>query len=358
MPQRKEIKWSQLRVGILVATSLVVLAIGIFLISGQIGFLARKYTLRVYFSEASGLREGAQVQLAGIPVGNVRAIRISPYSEPLRAVEVDVRVTKRYQDQIRADSVATAESAGLLGEKYLNISRGSPGQPVLADGAELQSHEEADIKDVVRNVNDVISNLRVLSAKLNDITNEVTAGKGSIGKLIYDPAFYNRLNETVGGAQRVMTNIEQGHGTIGKLISDETLYQQMGTTIDRLNALIDDIQHGKGSVGKFVSDPAVYDNLNQVATKANTLMDSINNNKGTLGLLINDPQLYNRLNATIEHLDTITARMEKGEGTLGLLSTDKTLYNNLSESSKSLRDFLTEFRKNPKKYMTVHVKIF
>ncbi len=358
MPQRKEIKWSQLRVGILVATSLVVLAIGIFLISGQIGFLARKYTLRTYFSEASGLREGAQVQLAGIPIGNVRAIRISPYSEPLRAVEVDVKVAKRYQNQIRADSVATAESAGLLGEKYLNISRGSPGQPVLTDGAELKSTEEADVKEVVRNVNDVISNLRVLSGKLNDITDEVTSGKGSIGKLIYDPAFYNRVNQVAGGAQRIVANVENGRGTIGKLLSDEALYQQMSATIDRVNELIDDIQHGGGTAGKFVSDPTVYDNLNKVTAKANTLMDNINNNKGTLGLLINDPQLYSRLNATVEHLDTITARMEKGEGTLGLLSTDKTLYNNLSESSKSLRDFLTEFRKNPKKYLTVHVKIF
>jgi phospholipid/cholesterol/gamma-HCH transport system substrate-binding protein len=49
--------------------------------------------------------------------------------------------------------------------------------------------------------------------------------------------------------------------------------------------------------------------------------------------------------------------MEKGEGTLGLLSTDKTLYDNLSASAKSLREFLTDFQKNPKKYLTVRVKI-
>ncbi len=358
MPQRKEIKWSQLRVGILVAISLVILAVGILLISGQVGFLSRKYTLKAYFSEASGLREGAVVQLAGVPIGNVKAIRISTYTEPLRAVEVEMKVTKRYQDQIRADSLLTTESAGLLGEKYLNISRGSPGQPVLGEGAELRSHEEADIKQIVQNTNDVISNFRVLSAKLNDVTAQITAGKGSMGKLIYDQALYNRMNQTLGAAQHVMTDIEHGQGTIGKLISDEALYQQMGATMDRINSLIDDIQHGKGAAGRFVSDPAVYDNLNKVAVKANTLMDNINSDKGTLGRLINDPQLYNHLNDTIDHLNTVTARMEKGEGTLGLLSTDKTLYNNLSESSQSLREFLTEFRKNPRKYLTVHVKIF
>jgi len=357
MPQRKEIKWSQLRVGILVAISLVVLAVGVFLISGQVGFLSRKYTLKAYFSEASGLREGSQVQLAGIPIGNVEAIRVSSYTEPLRAVEIDMKVPKRYQDQIRADSVVTTESAGLLGEKYVNISRGSPGQPVLSDGAEVKSQEEADIKQIVRNTNDVISDLRTLSAKLNDISNQITSGKGSMGKLIYDQGLYNRMNETASAAQHVMTDIEHGQGTIGKLISDEALYRQMSATMDRLNNLIDDIQHGKGSAGRFVSDPAVYDNLNKAAAKANTLIDNINSNKGTLGRLINDPQLYNHLNETVDHLNTITARMEKGEGTLGLLSTDKTLYNNLSESAKSLREFLTELRQNPKKYLTLHVRI-
>ena len=357
MPQRKEIKWSQLRVGILVAISLVVLAVGVFLISGQMGFLSRNYTLKAYFSEASGLRDGSQVQLAGIPIGNVEAIRVSSYTDPLRAVEIDMRVPKRYQDQIRADSVVTTESAGLLGEKYINISRGSPGQPILSDGGELKSHEEADIKQIVRNTNDVISDLHVLSAKLNDITNQITTGKGSMGKLIYDQGLYNRMNETVGAAEHVMNDIEHGQGTIGRLISDEALYRQMSATMDRLNNFIDDVQHGKGSAGRFVTDPAVYDNLNRVATKANTLIDNINSDKGTLGRLINDPHLYSQLNETVDHLNTITARMEKGEGTLGLLSTDKTLYDNLSASAKSLREFLTDFQKNPKKYLTLRVKI-
>src|SRR6516165_5746455 len=95
MPQRKEINWSQLRVGILVAVSLVVLAVGVFLISGQMGFLSRRYTLKTYLSDASGLREGSQVQLAGIPIGNVEAIRVSSYTEPLRAVEIDMKVPRR-----------------------------------------------------------------------------------------------------------------------------------------------------------------------------------------------------------------------------------------------------------------------
>src|SRR5205814_3747856 len=98
--------------------------------------------------------------------------------------------------------------------------------------------------------------------------------------------------------------------------------------------------------------------MDRQAKKGNTLLDDVNSKIGTLSKFINDPELYNRLNHTLGSVDKITSRMESGQGTLGLLSTDKTLYSNLSESIKSLREFLVEFRKNPKKYLTVHVKIF
>src|SRR2546427_2791857 len=107
MPQRKELQWSQLRVGALATVALVVLAIGIFFISGQIGFLSRKYTLKAYLSEAGGLREGAQGRLNGIPVGHVTRIRISPYQDPRRAVEGEIRIPVKYQAQIPADSGAS-----------------------------------------------------------------------------------------------------------------------------------------------------------------------------------------------------------------------------------------------------------
>jgi phospholipid/cholesterol/gamma-HCH transport system substrate-binding protein len=98
--------------------------------------------------------------------------------------------------------------------------------------------------------------------------------------------------------------------------------------------------------------------VNHLVTQANSLVDNINQGQGTLGKLAKDPQLYNRLNETFDHLDALSTRMDQGQGTLGKLSTDPTLYNNLSESSQSLRDFLTEFRKSPKKYLTVKMHIF
>ena len=358
MPQRQRVTWAQLRVGTMVIIGLAILAMGIFFISGQVGFFSRRYTLKAYIAEAAGLREGAQVRLAGVGVGNVKRVQISPYPERARAVEIVMGVARHYQDQIRADSLASIETAGLLGESYVDITRGSPGQEVIPDGGVLKSSEESDIKRVVQNANNVIVNLRVLGVKLNDITGQIQSGKGLVGKLIYDQTLYNRLNKTTDAMDRMVTRLEQGDGTLGKLMADETLYRTTIATIDRLNKVLDDMQHGPGSFAKFVSDPSVYNNLNHMMGQANTLIDGINQGHGTLGKLATETQLYDRMNQTFDHLDKVSNQMAEGQGTLGRLSSDPTLYNNLSASSQSLKDFLTEFKKSPKKYLTLRLRLF
>jgi phospholipid/cholesterol/gamma-HCH transport system substrate-binding protein len=342
----------------MVIISLAILAMGIFLISGQVGFFSRRYTLKAYTSEAGGLREGAQVRLAGVAVGNLKRIQISPYPERARAVELVMAVARTYQNEIRADSIASIETVGLLGESYVNLTRGSPGQEVIPDGGVLKTSEEAGIKRVVQNANDVIENLRVLSAKFNDIAGQIQSGKGSLGKVVYDPTLYNRLDKTADTFERMATRIDQGEGTIGKLIADETLYNTTLATVDRLNKLVDDMHHGQGSLAKFVSDPSVYNNVNHLVAQGNSFLDNINQGQGTLGKFAKDPQLYDRMNQTFDNVDKISRRIEDGQGTLGKLSTDATLYNNLSDSSESLRDFLTEFKKNPKKYLSIKMHVF
>jgi phospholipid/cholesterol/gamma-HCH transport system substrate-binding protein len=358
MPQRKQLTWTQLRVGVLIISGLIVFAVGIFFISGQVGFLTRHYELKTYFSGAESLRDGAQVRLAGIVVGNVTSIKLSPFTDPSKAVQIDMKVTQEYQDQIRTDSVATIETVGLLGEAYVDISRGGPGKKPIPNGGTVKSHEEADMKQIVQNANDVVSNLRVLSSTLNGITQQIQHGQGSIGRLIYEENFYNNLNKTANEAQKLMAQVQAGHGTLGKFLTDETVYNQTVAALDKVNKVLDQVQRGDGSAAKFINDPSVYKNLDQATRRANTLMARINESEGTLGKLIKDPSLYNHLDETAQHVDVITSRIDRGQGTLGRLSTDPSMYNNLLSASQSLRQFLTEFRTNPRRYLTLRLHIF
>ncbi len=357
MPQQQRVQWAQLRVGIMVVVAMAVLAVSIFFISGQGGFLTPHYTLKAYFPGAGDLREGAQVRLAGITVGSVVNVQISPFNDAARAVELDLKIARTYQKQIRTDSVASIETVGLLGDSYINVSRGTTGEE-LPDGGAVKTLPKADITAVVQNTNDVIMNLTTLSSKLEDISTQIQAGKGTLGKLIYDQALYNKMDATVSAAQAMVNRVSSGEGTIGKLMADDTLYNRTLSTIDRLNQIMDDVQHGNGSLAKFISDPSAYNNLNRLMASGNSLIDGINQGHGSLGKLVKDEEMYNRLNSTLAHMDTIATRIDQGQGTLGKLSTDSSLFNSLNETAQSMKEFLTELRKDPKKYLTVKMHIF
>lgn len=342
----------------MVGIALLILVVGIFSISGQFSLLGGNYILKAYFPQTKGLAVGAQAQLAGVPVGNVNRISLSTSQKPDQAVLVELKVSKQYKDDIRSDSVAQIETSGLLGESFVNITRGSAGQPALQAGAFVKTQQQADIRAVVQNANDVLSNLSDLSDKLNKITGEITAGRGTVGKFIYDAALYNRLNDTLSKMQTIANEVSSGNGTLGKLLTDDTLYNKLNSTVDRANQMMNQAQHGNGTLAKLLNDPTMYNHLNTTITQTQNLVTSVNQGNGTLGKLIKDPQLYNRLNQVAGNVNTITGRMAQGKGSLGLLSTDNRLYNNLAQSSQSLRQFLTEFRKNPKKFLTLRLHIF
>src|SRR5258706_10333595 len=116
MAQRKQVSWAQLRVGLLVIVSLTILALMIFLMTGQ-GYFTTKTRLVVYVDNAGGLKKGDPVRLHGIDVGNVDDIAVSGDLDPNRAVVVGFHVTSGMMKEIRQDSHATLQVEGLLGQR-------------------------------------------------------------------------------------------------------------------------------------------------------------------------------------------------------------------------------------------------
>ena len=115
-----------------------------------------------------------------------------------------------------------------------------------------------------------------LPVGLDRIVAFVESGQGSIGKLIYDPSLYNRVNATVAEFQGLVNDIAQANGSLGKLIEDDELYNKANASIDKINQLIDDINAGNGTVGKLLKDPTLYNNANQTVANIKHLTDDIN----------------------------------------------------------------------------------
>ncbi|HEY6338531.1 MAG TPA: MlaD family protein [Candidatus Sulfotelmatobacter sp.] len=359
MPSQKQLKWSQLRVGVTVIIASVTLAVLLFLMSGTRGLFTKRITLISYFDNASGLRQGAPVRLSGVDIGNVSNIRIVPDKDKrLTPVEVIMKVTTRYNFDLRRDSVTSLDTAGVLGETYLDIDSSQAMGPVVQDGDTLATQVHPDFNEVVRASQSTLQNMDALLKRADRILAFAESGKGSLGKLIYDPTLYNRLSNTVADLQTMVEQISKGQGSLGALINRNDAYDKFLATLDKMNAVIDDLQAGKGTAGKFLKDPAFYNNANDTIANIKKVTSDISAGKGTIGKLTQDEELAKKLDTTLTKLSQLTTELEAGQGTAGKLLKDETLYNNANQMLVQTRDLLKAFEANPKKYLSIKLHIF
>jgi phospholipid/cholesterol/gamma-HCH transport system substrate-binding protein len=357
LPSQKQLKWSQLKVGITVIAASVVLGLLLFLMSGTAGLFTPRITLKSYFDNAAGLRPGAPVRLSGVDVGNVTHINIVR-DKPLTPVEVVMKISTRYDYGMRRDSVTSLETAGVLGETYIDIdSSQAVGGPVH-DGDILPTQVHPDFNQVVRASQSTLQNMDALLKRADRILAFAESGKGSLGKLIYDPTLYNRFSVTVADFQKIVEQVGSGQGSLGALISRNDAYDKFLSTLDKMNGVIDDMQQGKGTAGKFLKDPSLYNNANDTVANIKKVTEDINAGRGTLGKLTKDEELAKKLDTTITKLSELINGLEAGQGTAGKLFKDETLYNHATEMLVEARALVKAVRENPKRYLSIKLHIF
>lgn len=125
-------------------------AVGVFVLIGLIctGYLAIKlgrmevfsskgFALSARFDSSSGLRPGADVELAGVPVGRVTAIRLDPDPMHTQAI-VEMKLDQDLH--LSDDTMASIKTSGLIGDKYVSLSRGGS-ETELKPGATITETE-------------------------------------------------------------------------------------------------------------------------------------------------------------------------------------------------------------------------
>jgi phospholipid/cholesterol/gamma-HCH transport system substrate-binding protein len=379
-PAKKTIGVSELRVGILVFISIIILIFLILNATGDINPFASKLHLKAQFANADGLRPGSEVRLAGVRVGKVEEIFLLPPSDDPKAPKVEARLSldgkidgKPANERIRQDSVAQLTSPGLLGnEKIINITPGTSASAPVPDWHTLPTSSANSFTDLASSGNDLVQRLTKISDQVNEITRKINEGQGTLGRVVNDEALYNNLNAAIRDTQEVVRQIRSGQGSAGKFVNDPALYNNLNDTVEQLQAIATDLRAGRGTAGKLFTDEALYNEarstigrLNETADRINLIVGDIRAGKGTAGKLISDEAIYNdaraaiaRFNTAAERIDNVVASAQRGEGTVGKLLTDDQLYNNVNQLSGEGVKLLYDFRQNPKKYLTVKFELF
>lgn len=400
MARTQNITLSQLRVGIFVLFGLLILAFLILNSTGDFNPFEKKLRLKARFSQADGLREGSEVQLAGVHIGKVETVNLlppdSPEEEKIEAIlVVDQELNKRpITERIRTDSTAQLVATSILAnDKMINITPGTPKGSAVAENHVLNSTQAISINQLTQTGNELLQQINKIATPANEILNKANQGDGTLGQIINNDQLYKSLDSTVGETkltmlklQNTLDKVNKGDGSAGKLLNDPELYNSLNQTVRQLEAISTDIRAGRGTAGKFLSNDEFYNETRQAiadlrvtATKLNGIADDfklittdLTEGKGTAGKFLKDEELYNearntlaKFNSTAEKLDVMLGDAQAGKGTIGKFITDETLYNNANQTLSNVNQLSSEgtkllydFRQNPKKFLTIKFKLF
>ena len=358
MPSRKEIQWSQLKVGALVLAAMAVLIFVILLMnSASGGLFASKLTLRTYFDNAGGLKSGAPVTLEGVTIGNITRIRVVPERSPT-PVEVTMRVGGQYVQDLHTNSTTSIAQAGVLGDSYVDITSAHAKGPAPANNSELRSTEAPSLQGVISASQVSIEEITKLMRNANRLMDTLNSTKGTLGGLINDPKFYAKINRIADSLDKLTASIGNGQGTLGKLVNDDTLYNHADSMIGHFDKIAENLQSGQGTAGKLLNDDTLYKNLNSTVANANQLLADANAGKGAIGKLAKDPEFARKLDDSVTRLDNMLTSIDEGKGTLGQLMQNRALYDHADQSMDQAQQLLQAIRKDPKKYFVIRLKLF
>ena len=346
MPRTRSLAWAELKFGLIAIFAMVMAGLLIFAVGGAGGFFWQTYSLKVRFANVAGLMAGSPVRVAGVEVGSVTDVELTP-----TGVVVVFTVNEDMKPLVTDKSIATIGSISLLGEGAVDLTARPDGVPVPEWGFVNSGIAEGSIAQLTT---EATSGLAEAKALVEDLRK----GKGTMGKLFTDEALYKELEAMVKASERVASAIANGKGTAGKFANDPRLYDEMHKSVANLNAITTKLRNGEGSLGQLMNDPALAKSLNATSTNLETMTGKLNRGEGTAGKLLNDDALYKKIDAMTSRLDTVLQQLNEGQGTAGLLLRDKQLYENMNQTVSEMKSLIAEIKKDPKKYLNVKVSIF
>lgn len=338
-----------LMIGIFVVVGLVVIGLIVFVVGREKRMFESRVSIEAHFPDVAGLAVGADVMLAGVAIGYVSTIKFPLLNKDMpglvRDITITMKITKNTLDWIREDSVARIDSKGLLGDKIINISIGSPELPKMQENGMLKSIPPVDFNKALQHAQEILENVTETVADARDIfkgfvneggdaalagtakslqriMKEVETGGGPLHELIYDrkagsdtKLALKNLNQAITNigdlsseVKDITTAIKQGDGLIHGLIFDKSGKQtvaHMNKSLEGLGNLLGEIKNGKGILHDliYVGDQGQFlRSLNNAAKDLEQITGDVKNGKGSLGLLLRDPGIYNEIYGLLGNL--------------------------------------------------------
>jgi phospholipid/cholesterol/gamma-HCH transport system substrate-binding protein len=303
------------------------------------------------------------VWLNGVVVGSVDDVAL-PSDPAQREILVTFRIDAKMARRMRADSRVAIRTLGLLGDRYLEVTSGTPSQPKLKDGSEVQAVQLTDVAAVLSQGGDVVSNVLAISGSLRRILERVEQGEGLIGELTMDPesgkVTVARLVSLMEQVDGLLRDVRAGRGVLGKLLTDPELesrlvgdFAAMAAAGRRVaEALAADLERDDSAVAALLRDPQGRARVERVLDGAGAAAESfaavgrqLNEGDGTLARLLADEEFagdfLDNLALLTKTLRAIAEKLDRGDGTAGRMLNDPQLWEDLEHVIRGVNESKT-----------------
>lgn len=318
--------------GVFLIVALALLAYAVYRVGDLFDVFADRYTIVTLVTRADGLLEGAPVTLAGQRVGQVTSIEFLPLDSRKEKLSIELSINRDISEHVRADSYARIRTQGLLGDRFVDITPGTPGAPIVQPGDTIPGIDPVDMEELLATASTALIQIQGLVTDLRGITGTLLAGEGTLGRLLVEDALYARMVGATSQLELLLAEVRANDGTLGRMIRDPALYEALLGAVARIDSLTGLALAGEGTLGRLLRDDSVYVGLLGVIGRADTTLAGLGNSLGAL---------------------------TDGEGTLHRLLGDPTLYDQLLKAVIDLQILINDIRLNPKRFRPeINVDIF
>ena len=331
-------KRSALRVGLLVLGALLALAAGVFLIGDQNRLFASKNTYFLTSMNVEGLNEGNPVRLNGVTVGLVERIDL-PQAADEEELRIEISIEKRYSHRIREDSLARIRTLGLLGDKYIDVTSGSPDRAIIPPEGRIPTQAATNVDKLIASGEDVVDNMVAISHSFRNILARVDRGEGFVGELTTGEGeeLSSSLRNALDSVERLAEALESSEGPLGRLIHDQALGDRLAGSIDRLHSVLGKMESGPGLLPAMLDDEALKQearatlaDLRDTAASVRSFSVQLEEGDGLATKLLTDEayaeKVSNDLESLLENLHEVSEKLNRGDGTAAQMINDPRVY--------------------------------
>jgi len=226
-------------VGAFVIFDVLLFGVGLFFIGDRRMLFNRSVEVYTEFANISGLEDGAKVRVAGMDAGEVSSIQVP--SNPSARFRVKLRIREDLHQLLRVDSVATIQTDGLVGNKFVQVEAGTDQAQIVPALGTIPSREAFELSAMLQRMSDTVDLVRTtivdLKSGVDDALQSITDTANEAQNLLSDVGTDAR--EIMASTQKVsqdlnviVSGVRDGKGTVGKLLTDDSLY----TSVKKMSA--------------------------------------------------------------------------------------------------------------------------